>query len=119
MFRGIGLAFEIDIRSEVDDSADGPTEGDAYDPAENSHSAGFRKEEAFYVGIAGADGFHDSDLAAAFEDGHHQRIHDSDKCDCKRQAAKDSEEDVEHFEELLNAAAGVEDGESIESHLLN
>ena len=119
MFGRKRLTLEIDIRAQVDDLSDGPAQDDAYNAAENAHGAGFGEEKFLHVAIAGADGFHDSNLATALQDGHHQCVYDSDRSDGEGQATENSQEDVEHGEKLLQTSGGVEDGESIESHLLD
>ena len=113
------LTLQIDIGAQVDDLSDRPAQNDADNAAENTHGAGFGKEKFLYVAIARADGFHNSNLATALEDGHHQRVHDSDRSDGEGEATEDTQEHVEHGEKLLQAAGRIEDGESIESHLLD
>src|ERR1039458_10642811 len=72
------LAFEINVRSEINEAPDRPTERDSNCTADETHSACFGEEEAAHVSITGTQGLHDSDFTSAFEDGHHQRIHDAD-----------------------------------------
>ena len=92
--------LQINIGSQVDDLADGPAQRHADNAAENSHSAGFGEEKLLHISVTGADGFHDADFAAALENRHHQRIHDSDRRDGQRQAAENSEKYVQHAEKL-------------------
>src|SRR5207253_10088056 len=56
---------------------DQPAERDAKNPAEKSHGAGFRKEKTAHVAVSCAKRLQDTDLAAAFEDGHHQSVDDA------------------------------------------
>src|ERR1700693_6343209 len=119
MLRWKGLTLEIHVRSYVDDLPDRPTESDSHDAAENAHRARFREKKFLDVTVAGSDGFHDANFTAALEDGHHQRVYDPDKGDRQGKAAEDSEKYVQHFEELLDAAAGIKDRESIEAHFLD
>src|SRR5216684_4154643 len=113
------LALKINIRTQVDNLPDSPAKSHANNAAENAHSAGLGKEQFLHIAVAGADGFHDSNLAAAFENCHHQRIHNSDEGDSQGQAAEDAEKHVQHFEELLDAFAGIEDRKRVEAHFLH
>src|SRR5260370_42487532 len=108
MLGGKRLALKINIRAQVDNLPDRPAESYSNNAAEDAHSACFGKEQLLHVAVAGANGFHDSNLAAAFENCHHQRIHDSDEGDSQGETAEDSEKHVQHFEELLDAFAVIE-----------
>src|SRR6202011_4295704 len=70
-------ALQIHVGTEVNNSSDGPAQRDAHESAEHAHHASLRKEQSFDIAVTGADGFHDSDFAAALENCHHQRIDDS------------------------------------------
>src|SRR5712672_1942525 len=119
MFWWKRLTLEINVRSQINDLANCPTQCNSDNPAENTHRACLGKEQFLYIPIAGSDGLHDADFAAALEDGHHQRVYDSNESDSQSEAAKNSEKHVQHLEKLLDAAAGVKDREGIESHLLD
>src|SRR5271157_991372 len=119
MLRRKRLALEVNVRSQVDSLADRPAQGDSDDAAENAHSPGLGKKEPLHVAVAGSNRLHDSDLAAALENSHHQRVHNSDESDSQRKAAEDSEKHIQHLEELLYAPAGVEDRKGIEAHFLD
>src|SRR5580698_5116351 len=119
MFRRKRLAPEINIRSQVDDLPDGPAQSNPDNAAENPHGACFREEKSLYVGIAGPDSFHNANFAAALEDSHDQRVYNPDESDGQREAAEDSEKDVQHFKELLYAAAGINDRKGVEAHFLD
>ena len=88
-------------------------------PAEDAHYASLGKEQSFYIAVTGADGFHDTDLATALEDCHHQRVDDSDGSNRQSQAAEDSEKQVEHGEKLTQATRGVDNRKGVETHLLD
>src|SRR5262249_31543551 len=115
-WRHVELA-KIDIRTEVDGTAEQPSEGYAEHSARESHHSSLGEEDDLNVTIAGADGLHDADLAAAFENGHQERVHDAERGDDQREAAEDPQEDIEHGEEATQALGGVEDGEGVEAHL--
>src|SRR5581483_3840456 len=111
------LALEIDVGAGVDDAADGPSEEDAERAAGEAHRRRFGEEERADVAVAGADGLHDPDFAAALEDGHDQRVDDAKRCDGEREAAEDAEEEIENREEAAQVAGGVEQREGGEAHL--
>src|SRR5580693_21840 len=113
------LAFQINVRAQIDDPADRPAQCNSHEPAEYTHHASFGEEQSFYIAVTGADGFHNSDLAAALENRHHQRIDDSNGGNRQGQAAEDSEKQIEHGEKLPQAAGRVHDRKSIEAHLLD
>src|SRR5580700_5157575 len=119
LFRWEMLAFQINVGAQIDDPPNSPAQCDSNEPAENTHHASFGEEQSFHVAVTGTDGFHNPDLAAALEDGHHQRIDDSNGGNGQGQAAEDSEEQIEHSEELPQAAGRVDDRKSIEAHLLD
>src|SRR5579864_414659 len=119
LFRRKMLPLKIHVRSQINDASDGPAQRNAYEPAKYAHHAGLGEEQSFHVAVAGADGLHDSNFAAAFEDCHDERIDDSNRGDGKSQAAEDSEKQVEHGKELPQAARCVHDRKGIEPHLLD
>src|SRR5580765_8198236 len=119
MFGREGLALQVNVRSEVYNLADRPAERDPHHATENSHGAGLGKEELFYISVAGSNRFHNPDLAATFEDRHHQSVHDSDGRHDQGEAPEDSEKRVQHFENLLQAAAGIENRECAETHFFD
>src|SRR5580658_3042767 len=119
MLRWERLALEVNICPQVDHLADSPAQGNSKNTANNAHGASFRKEQSLHVVVAGADGFHDSDLAPALKNCHHKRIHDADESDSQGQTPEDSEKHVQYLEELADAFAGVEDREGIEAHFLD
>src|SRR5450631_300246 len=108
MFRRKRLALEVNVGSQIDHLANRPAQRDSHDTAQNSHGSSFGEEKFLHVSVAGANGLHDADLAAAFQDCHHQRVHNSDRCNGKGKAAEDSEEQVEHREELAQTSGCVE-----------
>src|SRR6202451_2363612 len=114
MFGRKTLSFHVDIGSQVDDLANRPAEPHADNAAENSHSPGFSEEKFFHVSIAGANRLHDANLAAALKNRHHQSVHNTDGSHDQRQAAENSQECVQHSEDLLQAAAGIENRERAE-----
>src|ERR1019366_3344136 len=113
------LALEINVGSEIDETPDGPAKRDSDRTAYEPHGTGFGEEEPAHVGITGSDGLHDSDFTPAFENSHHQRIHDADGSNGQGQAAEDREEPVEHGKELAHAAGRIDEGKSAESHFLD
>ena len=80
----------------VDHLPDRPAQRDSDKTAKNSHGARFGEEEFLHVAVAGANGFHDSDFAAALQNRHDQRVHNSDGSHGQGEAAEDSEEHIEH-----------------------
>jgi len=100
MLRWKRLALEINVGSKVDDLPDRPTESDPDDASENAHGACLREEKSLHVTIAGADRFHNANLAAAFEDRHHQGIYDPDESHSQGKAAEDSQKNIQHLEEM-------------------
>src|SRR5258708_32776367 len=113
------LALKINVRAQVDNLPYSPAETHPNNTAENAHRACRGKEQFLRIAVAGANGFHDSNLAPALENCHHQRIHDSDEGDSQGEAAEDSEKHVQHFEELLDAFAGIENRERVKAHLIH
>src|SRR5712691_3772980 len=119
MFWWKRLTLQINIRSQIDDLTNRPSQRDSDDAAQNAHRARLREEQFLHIPVAGSNGLHNADFAAALEDGHHQRVYDSDESDSQSEAAEDSQKHVQHFEKLLDAAAGIEDRKGIESHLFD
>jgi hypothetical protein len=93
------LTREIDVGAESDGAAEKPAEEDAENAAEEAHHAGFDEEKLLDVGVGGAEGFENPDLAAAFEDGHDESIDDAEGGDGESETAEDAEEAVEDREE--------------------
>ncbi len=112
---GKRLALQINVGAKVDDMADGPAQRHAHDAAQHSHGSGLGEEELLDVAITGADGFHDSNFAAALQNGHHQRIHNANRSHGQRQAAKNSQKQIEHGKELPQAAGGIQNGKGVEA----
>src|SRR6266481_6880083 len=119
MFWRERLMLEINVRSQINDLADCPTQCNSDNPAEDTHCACLGKEQFLHIPVARSNGLHDADFAAALEDSHHQRVYDSDESNSQSEAAKNSEKYVQHLEKLLDAAAGVKDRKGIEPHLLD
>src|SRR5258708_3383334 len=109
MLRGHVLPLEINVGAKVNDLADGPSQNNSYDASENPHGASFCEKQFSHVPVAGPNRFHDPDLAAPFENRHHQRVYDSDGGNSQREAAKNSEKQIQHGEELSQAARCIED----------
>src|SRR5271154_5874004 len=101
------LALEIDVRTKIDNAPDRPTESDSDRAADKAHGAGFGEEEAAHISITGAEGLHDSNFAAAFEDVHHQRVHDADGSYGQCKASEDRKERVEHGKKLAHTAGRI------------
>src|SRR6202040_204391 len=114
-----GLTLQIDVCPQVDDVADGPAQRYSNHSAQQAHSPGFGKKEFFDIAVAGADGFHDPNFAPPLQNSHDQSVHNTDRGHGQRQAAKNSQEEVEHSEELPQAAGGVENGERVEPQFLD
>src|ERR1700719_3478056 len=119
MFGRKRLTLEINVRSQINDLANCPTQCNSENPAEDTHCACLGKEQFLHIPVARSNGLHDADFAAALEDSHHQRVYDSDESNSQSEASEDSKKHVQHLEKLLYAAAGVKDREGIESHLLD
>src|SRR4029077_10041066 len=66
------LAFQIDIGADVDHAADGPAQAHTQGATQQTHHPSFPEEQAPNVEVAGPDGLHNADFAAALKDGHHQ-----------------------------------------------
>src|ERR1035438_10149544 len=113
------LAFEINVRAEIDKTSYRPTKRDSDYTAYQPHGTGFGEEKRAHISVARAEALHDSDFTSAFEDGHYQRIHDGSGSNGQGQAAEDREEPVEHGKELAHAAGGINDGKSAEAHFLD
>src|SRR3569832_155983 len=99
VFRWDLVALQVDVGADIDDAADRPAEQDAERAAEGAHGTRFDEEELLHVAIARANGLHDADLAAAFEDRHHQRVDDAERSDRDRERAEDAEKHIEDAEE--------------------
>src|SRR5258708_24500561 len=82
------LALKINVRAQVDNLPYSPAESHSNTTAENAHRACLGKEQFLHIAVAGANGFHDSNLAPALENCHHQRIHDSDEGDSQARLPK-------------------------------
>ena len=81
MFGRETLALEIDIGSQVDHLTDDPAESDPHNATQNPHGTCLSEEKFLHVAIAGTNGFHDANLAAALKNCHHERVHNADRCD--------------------------------------
>ena len=99
--------------------SDRPAQDDSDNAAENTHGTGLGEEKFLHIAVARADGLHNSNFTTALENRHHQCVYNSDGSDGEGEAAENSQEHVEYGEKLLQTASSVEDGESIESHLLD
>src|SRR5207302_9636740 len=113
------LTRQINVGAKVDDASKAPTQQHAYSAAEEPHNTSLGEEKFHDVRIAAADGLHDSNLAAALEDGHHQSVDDAERGHRQRQAAEDSKKQIEDGEEALQAAGGIENRKSIEAEFLD
>src|SRR2546429_5853462 len=71
--------MQVEIGAESERAADEPAEKRSKHAAEKAHDTGFHKEKLFDVAVGGAKGFQDADFAAALEDGHDQRVDDSER----------------------------------------
>src|SRR5262249_47338702 len=109
----------IDVRSEIDDAPDCPTEGYAQTAAQDAHATGLDKENPLYIAIARAHSLHDPNLAATLQNRHHQRIHDSQRCHSQRQAAEDSQEQIEKGKSQGEIARCIHNGEGVIAQLFD
>src|SRR5712691_4845903 len=119
MFGWQGLTLEVDVRSEVDDLSDSPAKYDPHNPAKDAHRTGLSEKDFPYVAVAGANCFHDADFTASLENGHDQRIDDSDGCNRQREAPENSKERKQDPEDLPQTVTRVENRERVEPHLLD
>ena len=110
---------KIYIGSKINDAANHPAKRNPGNAANHAHSARFREEKPAYVNIARAQGLHDSDFASPFKNCHYQRIHDTDGSNGEREAAEDSQEDVENGKELAHIAGLIDERKCVESHFLD
>src|SRR6266699_2858769 len=104
------LSVEVDGCTPGQGAADQPSERDTEEAAEEPHGAGFRKEKAAHVAVGCAERFQDANLAAAFEDGHHQSVDDAQRSDGERQAAEEAEEKIKDGENEAETFSGVQQG---------
>ena len=93
------LTREIDVGAESDGAAEEPAKEHAENAAEKAHYTCFEEEELLDVGVGGAEGFENADFAAAFEDGHDERVDDTERGDGESETAEDAEEAIEDREE--------------------
>jgi len=113
------LPFQIDVRTQIDDTTNGPAQTYSYGSAKDSHYTRLCEEQSLYIGITGPNRLHDANFTAPFEDGHHQGVNDSDGSDGQREAAEDSQKKIKHGEKLPQVLGGIHDREGIETHLLD
>src|SRR5215472_4444125 len=77
--RGKIASLEIDVRPEINSVADQPADADTKNASKRSHRASFHEEKSANVTVGSTQGFEDSDFASAFQDGHHQSVHYSER----------------------------------------
>src|SRR2546429_4478217 len=95
--------MQVEIGAESERAADEPAEKRSKHAAEKAHDTGFHKEKLFDVAVGGAKGFQDADFAAALEDGHDQRVDDSERGHGESETAEDAEKKIEDGEENAQA----------------
>src|SRR2546429_1858863 len=100
--------MQVEIGAESERAADEPAEKRSKHAAEKAHDTGFHKEKLFDVAVGGAKGFQDADFAAALEDGHDQRVDDSERGHGESETAEDAEKKIEDGEENAQAFRSVE-----------
>src|ERR1700674_2896769 len=113
------LAMKIEVRAESEGAADEPAKEGAENAADKTHYAGFHEEKLLDIAVGGAEGLQDADFAAAFKDGHDQRVDDAERGDSKSEAAEDAEEKIEHGKKDAQALGGVEKRERAKAHILD
>src|SRR4030088_1297461 len=104
MLRRHVLPFQIKVGAKIDGLADGPSQSDTNEAPENPHRTRFRKEKFLHVSVTSANRLHDPDFTASLEDRHHQSVYNSDGGNSQGETSKDSQEQIQHCEELPQAA---------------
>lgn len=110
------LTREINVSAESESAADEPSESDAADASEKTHHASFSEEKLLDVAVVGAESFENADFAAAFENGHDERVDDAQSGDGEGEAAEDSEQEIDDGEEEAQILRGVEKRKCGETH---
>src|SRR5258708_29380861 len=113
------LAMKVEVCAESEGAADEPAKEGAENPADQTHYAGFHEEKLLDVAVCGAESLQDADFAAAFKDGHNQRVDDAERGDGESEADKDAEKQIEHGEKDAQALGGVQKRERAEAHVLD
>src|SRR5260370_5858587 len=113
------LALQIDIGRERERLDDKPAEQTAKHTAGEAHHASFDEEKLFYVAIGGAERLQHADFAAALENRHDQRVDDAERGDSKREAAKNSQQQIENGKKDSQAFGSVEQGERAETEIFD
>ena len=86
---------------------------------EEAHSSGLGEEQLLHVAIAGANGFHHSNFAAALQYRHDEGVDNGERGHGKRKRAEDSQEQIQYGEKTPQAFGGVEHRERAEAHLVD
>src|SRR5262245_18387905 len=102
VFRPDLLPFHPDVGAEIDDSANEPANQHSETAAQQSHGSSFVEEDALDVAIAGADGLHNPNFAAALQDRHNHRTNNAQRCYRQCEAAEDSEKKVKNLKKPGN-----------------
>src|SRR2546427_2593051 len=113
------LTMQVEIGAECESPADEPTKKGAENAAEKAHDAGFDEEKLLDVAVGSAEGFQDTNFAAAFEDGHDERVDDAERGDGKREAAEDTKKKIEHGKKDAQALGSIEKRERAEAHVFD
>src|SRR5215467_10607173 len=111
--------MQIDVGAKRERAANEPAEESTENAAEEPHHAGFDEEKLLDVAIGGAESFQHANFAAAFEDGHDQRVDDAERGDGESQAAEDAQEKIEHGEENSQALGSIEKRERAEAQVFD
>src|SRR5215471_7626472 len=111
--------MQVDVGAKRERAADEPAEESTENAAEESHHAGLDEEKLLDVAIGGAESFQHANFAAAFENGHDQRVDDAERGDGQSKAAEDAQEKIEHGEENSQALGSIEKRESAEAQVFD
>src|SRR5207247_1724764 len=63
--------------------------------------------------------FHDPNFTPPLQDGHHQRVDNSQRGHRQRQTPENPQEEIEHGKEACDIAGGIHDGESAEAFVFD
>src|SRR5260370_17583992 len=113
------VPMKVGVCAESEGAADEPAKEGAENPADQTHYAGFHEEKLLDVAVCGAESLQDADFAAAFKDGHNQRVDDAERGDGESEAAKDAEKQIEHGQKDPHALGAVPTKERAEAHVLD
>src|SRR5882672_4249685 len=102
------------VGERIRQAVNSPAAEHAQRPAGQSDQTRFDEEDSHDLAVRPADGFHDTDFARPFADGHDHRVRDAERRDQQRDApdqrqrAVDDQEDSSDLFDLIGEAPGAE-----------